>query len=174
MSTADLVVKAVEDCCRGVLGSVRTSPSSVRGAYAGIDDLTLAENARTNFGTSKPTIEVEVLGTRATVAVGPTTGDRVVKEYSLNLVVVLPTSSEIEADQRRNTRALGVDLFHQYRAALTFPGNLATVDGSPTGIVSGCASSCGPMRVTREDFKKRIYRLEAPVRVLALESQAVS
>lgn len=163
---------AIEECLDGTLGSVRTTTSDdlSRDAYAAADDFTLAQRAM-----SGRRFEVEVVGQRRTTAVGPPTADRAVLALDILIVLVVPTASEVEGDLRAAVRALAENIYMRAQQALMWPGNLVTtVAGASTGIVSGCLSKCGPARVTREDWKARIYRLEAPATALVLVSQPVS
>lgn len=167
----DAALQAIEECCLGTIGSIRTQTDSLqRDAYEVADDLTLAERAIV-----AKRFEIEVVGQRRTTAVGPSTSDRAVHALDLRIALVCPTASEVETALRRAVRGLAANVWMRTQEALMWPGNLAlTSAGTATGIVSGCLSRCGPARVTREDWKARIYRLEAPATALVLVSQDVS
>ncbi len=168
--SADAMIRAVEEVCLGTLGTVRTETDSLtRDAYAVMDDLTAAQRAIVNAR-----FEVETVGEERTTSVGPSTSNRAIVAYDLRVALIFPTASEVEADLRRDVRARVLNTLGRVRKALTWPGNLTqTLAAVATGVVPG-GVKCSPGRVTREDWKSRIVRAEMPIRVLVLETQAVS
>lgn len=170
--TVQKVVEAVMDCAKGLIGSVRVVGAGdlLAGAYAEASDFQLAQRVRIN-----PRVEVEVVGSERTGGVGPVTSDRAILAVDLRIALAMTTETEVSEAARTGVRNDALAMWEEVRRALTWPGNLATTSaGSATGIVSGCLTKCGPMRVTREDWPKRIYRMEAPARALVLDNQAVS
>ena len=169
MNTA--VLTAIEEVCLGTIGTVRTIPAAsiLRGVYAGIADLTLAENVR-----AKGRFEAELLGHERTGAVAPEAGNVHVYGVDVRVQLAMTMESEVEADQRRATRAAALDFAEAVRRALRWPGNLtSTAAAVATGAVSGCFVKLGPSRVTREDWKARIFRMEMVGRFLVKDTAPV-
>lgn len=169
--TVEYVMPAVEACCLGTIGSVRTVPAATiqRDAYGAMADFTLAQRVRV-----KTRFEVELVSMTRTGYVGPVSGDRAIVEVALRVVLAFTTETEVDADARRDVRSDAMRVGELVRLALTWPGNLTTVDAVATGIVSGCLRKCGPFRVTREDWPNRTFRLEAEGIALVEQAQVVS
>lgn len=165
------MLRAVEEVCLGTLGTIRTQTDGLlRDAYAAIDDVTLAQRAVVSRR-----FEIEIVSSDRTGVVGPPSADRAVVAYDLRIAVVVTTLSEVEADLRRAVRGLCANIADRTRQALLWPGNLTqTTAAVATGLISGCLAKVGPARVTRDDWKARIYRCEMPARGLVLVSQSVS
>lgn len=166
-----LVMDAIERCCLGTIGSIRTVTAGTveRDAYGAIADFTLAQRVRV-----KARFEVELVSATRTGHIAPATANRAILEVVVRIVLALTTETEVAADDRRDVRRDALGLWETIRQALTWPGNLSTVDATATLIVSGCLRKCGPARVTREDWPKRIFRLEAEGVALVEQAQVVS
>lgn len=165
------VLAAIEQCCLGTIGSVRTVQAGTieRGAYGVMADFTLAQRVRV-----KARFEVELVSAKRTGVVAPVTANVAYLEIEVRLRLAFTTEKEVDDDERRYVRDDAIGVWEMLRMALTWPGNLATVDATATGIVSGCLASCGPMRVTEENWPKRFFRFEAPGRALVRQDQVVS
>lgn len=166
------IFTAIEEVSVGALGTVRTMVADgLRpAAYSGIGDRTLAERALV-----KPRVEIELVGVNRSKAIAPATASKQMYDLELKIAVALSTQHEIRDDERRAVRAEGLALATQLIEALTWPGNLAeTASGAPTGLVSRCLHWVGPAKVTRQDFKKRVFALELPARGRVLVSAPVT
>lgn len=156
---ANAILTATEEVLRGVLGSVRTvAPGSIeRDAYAGISDeqLRMAVLVRARF-------ELETVSIARSKAVGPVTASVAIHDLILRVRLAFSTETELNADERRETRADCIDKIEECRRALTWPGNLATtLLGAPTNLVGHALQERGDSRIIREDWDARIFVAES-------------
>lgn len=160
------ILTAIEECARGDVGVTRTGVETLElGAYAHRDE-TVAARART-----APRVEVEIADIKRSMAVGPELASVLIMEVGLLVRLEYTTEHELQADQRLAVRAQAAEDVETVRRALSYPGNLSsTYSGTSTGIVSGCLSSWEAARVVREDWAKRIYRVEMRCRVLVRDA----
>lgn len=169
---AEGILTAAEEVLRGAIGEVRClEPNTIdRGAYAGVSDEQLrgAVVVQTRF-------EVEALSLARSKAIGPVNADRAIHELELRVRWAFSTESELIGDERRRVRADCLDLIERCRRALTWPGNLAaTSAGAPTDLVGHALEARGAARVTREDWRARIFVAEATFLGLVNDTLPVS
>lgn len=153
------ILTAAEEVLRGTLGSVRTvAPTTIqRDAYAGMSDeqLRMAVLVMTRF-------EVEAVSLLRSKAVGPVTASIAIHELILRVRYAFSTETELDADERRATRAACLNKIEECRRALTWPGNLAeTLALVPTNLIGHALTERGEARIIREDWDTRIFVAEA-------------
>lgn len=154
------ILLAIEECLLGTIGTVRTMDAGdvLRDMYPGIDDLTLAERVRTNAR-----FEARFVGHRRTGHVAPVNAETRTVQVEIVIDAGITTEAEVQADKRLEARQTMLELLEAACRALTWPGNLAATSAAvATGAVSGCLLRCGPSKVTREDWKARIFTAEMP------------
>lgn len=165
--TIAVALNATRRAIEGLVGTVRAVPTdTVQGqGYEGLTDEALGSRVLVKYR-----YDLVVDSQERTGGVGPESADTNIVQIRARVRLSLPTDFELIENARASVRSDAYQLAEQIRLALCMPGNITTDGVEQTGIVSGCWTQQGPVVLVREDWKKRIFILDMPLRCLVKQA----